>query len=69
MLKSLVGNGPEKCRALGRYLRDRYKRFPNLIWMSGNDFQGWREPKNDEAALALAKGIRETDPVICKPLN
>ena len=30
--------------------------------MSGNDFQGWRDPKNDEAALAVAKGIRDTDP-------
>jgi hypothetical protein len=30
--------------------------------MSGNDFQTWREPKNEEAALAVAKGIREADP-------
>ncbi len=57
-----MANGPEKCRAFGRYLGQRYKRFPNLIWMSGNDFQSWREPKNDEAALAVAKGIREADP-------
>jgi hypothetical protein len=61
-LKILVANGPDKCRAFGRYLGQRYQRFPNLMWMSGNDFQGWRDPKNDEAALAVAKGIRETDP-------
>jgi len=61
-LKILVANGPEKCRAFGRYLGQRYKRFPNLLWMSGNDFQSWRDPKNDEAALAVAKGIREADP-------
>ncbi|HWV98477.1 MAG TPA: DUF4038 domain-containing protein [Candidatus Acidoferrum sp.] len=61
-LKILVTNGPAKCRAFGRYLGQRYKRFPNLLWMSGNDFQTWREPKNDEAALAVAKGIREADP-------
>jgi hypothetical protein len=61
-LKILVANGPEKCRAFGQYLGRRYRKFPNILWMSGNDFQGWREPKNDEAALALAKGIRETDP-------
>jgi hypothetical protein len=30
--------------------------------MSGNDFQTWREPKNDEAVLAVAKGIVDTDP-------
>jgi len=61
-LSILVTNGPEKCGAFGRYLGERYKRFPNLVWMSGNDFQRWREPKNDEAALAVAKGIREIDP-------
>jgi hypothetical protein len=61
-LKILVANGPQKCRAFGRYLGGRYKRFPNILWMSGNDFQGWRESKNDEAVLAVAKGIRETDP-------
>ena len=61
-LKILVANGPDKCRAFGRYLGQRYKRFPNLIWMSGNDFQSWRDPKNDEAALSVAKGIREADP-------
>ncbi len=61
-LKLLVANGPEKCRAFGRYLGRRYKRFPNLIWMSGNDFQTWHQPKDDEAALAVAKGIREADP-------
>ena len=61
-LKILVANGPEKCRAFGRYLGQRYRGFANVVWMSGNDFQGWRDPKNDEAALALAKGIRETDP-------
>jgi hypothetical protein len=61
-LKILVTNGPEKCRAFGRYLAGRYKRFPNLIWMSGNDFQTWRERKNDEAVLAVANGIRESDP-------
>jgi hypothetical protein len=61
-LKILVANGPEKCRAFGRYLGQRYKVFPNLVWMSGNDFQTWREPRNDEAALAVARGIHDTDP-------
>lgn len=61
-LKILVANGPEKCRAYGRYLGQRYKRFANLVWMSGNDFQTWREPKNDQAALAVAQGIHEADP-------
>jgi hypothetical protein len=61
-LKILVANGPEKCREFGRYLGQRYKRFPNLLWMSGNDFQTWRDAHSDEAALAVARGIHETDP-------
>jgi hypothetical protein len=61
-LKMLVANGPEKCRGFGRYLGRRYKSFPNLIWMSGNDFQTWRNPEHDGAVLAVAQGIRETDP-------
>jgi hypothetical protein len=61
-LKILVANGPERCRAFGRFLGARYRRFPNLLWMSGNDFQSWHDPKNDEAALAVAKGIAEADP-------
>jgi hypothetical protein len=61
-LKILVTNGPEKCRAFGRYLGNRYKKFSNILWMSGNDFQGWRDAKNDEAALAVAEGIRDADP-------
>ena len=61
-IKILVANGPDKCRAFGRYLGNRYKQFPNLIWMSGNDFQSWRQPKDDEAALAVAQGIHDADP-------
>lgn len=61
-LKLMVANGPDKCREFGRYLGKRFKRFDNLIWMSGNDFQSWKEEKNDAAALALARGIRDEDP-------
>lgn len=38
-LQLMVSNGPEKCRGFGRYLGRRFKRFDNLMWMSGNDFQ------------------------------
>lgn len=61
-VKLLVQNGPEKCRKFGRYLGNRYKRFDNLLWMSGNDFYGWRTPKEDAAVLAVARGIRDADP-------
>jgi hypothetical protein len=59
---TLLNNGTEKCRAYGRYLGNRYKNFDNILWMSGNDFDQWRDPKSDAVATALALGIKETDP-------
>jgi len=61
-LKLMVANGPEKCRAFGRYLGERYKKLDNILWMSGNDFQSWKDEKNDSAVLAVAQGIKEKDP-------
>jgi len=59
MVKS---NGLDKAYAFGRYLGQRYSSFPNIVWMSGNDFQSWRDPNDDAAALAIAKGIKDADP-------
>ena len=60
--KILRNNGPSKAYAFGRYLGSRYKKFPNIVWMSGNDFQTWRTPSDDALALAVARGIKATDP-------
>ena len=38
-LTTMLDNGAINCRAYGQYLGNRYKNFPNIIWMSGNDFQ------------------------------
>jgi hypothetical protein len=61
-LKPMLKNGPKACRAFGRYLGDRYKRFDNLLWMHGNDFQTWKKPDHDAVVLAVAKGIKDKDP-------
>jgi hypothetical protein len=61
-LKVLRNNGLSKAYAFGRYLGSRYKSFPNIVWMSGNDFQTWRTPSDDALALAVARGIKATDP-------
>ena len=62
-LRVLRSNGLAKARAYGRYLGTRYKDFPNLIWMSGNDFQSWRTTPSDVALVQeVALGIKETDP-------
>jgi hypothetical protein len=58
----LVGNGVAKDFEYGRYLGERYRTFPNLVWFNGNDFQSWSDRASDEAALAVARGIKATDP-------
>ena len=60
-LKLMLKNGPEKCRAFGRYLGNRYKDFDNFLWMHGNDFQTWKDPAHDAVVLAVAQGIRDKD--------
>jgi hypothetical protein len=54
-------NGLAKDRGYGRFLGKRYRRFGNIIWMSGNDFQTWRNASDDALVLAVAKGIRSAD--------
>jgi hypothetical protein len=60
-LDVLRGNGVAKDRAYGSYLGNRYKNFPNIVWMSGNDFQSWRTASDDAAAQAIAQGIAAVD--------
>jgi hypothetical protein len=51
-------NGPEKCRAWGRYLGRRYRDFDNLVWLMGGD----RNPDDALAEVdAVAFGIKEFD--------
>jgi len=61
-LDTMAANGTNRCRTYGRFLGTRYAAFDNLIWMSGNDFQGWRDAGNDVLVRAVASGILETDP-------
>ena len=61
-LATFKANGPEKAAAFGRYVGSRYKDVPNIIWMYGNDFQTWADPNDDAVVLAVAAGIRSTDP-------
>jgi len=58
----LEGNGTKKARDYGRFLGTRFKDFPNIIWMSGNDFQSWRNKYDNAVVTAVAKGIGDTDP-------
>ena len=61
-LEVLRDNGVSKDYAYGRYVGERYRKFPNVIWFNGNDFQDWRDPALDAGVLAVARGIRSTEP-------
>jgi hypothetical protein len=58
----LESNGVAKARAYGRFLGNRFKDMPNIIWLNGNDFQNWSDPAADAVVAAVAKGIRSVDP-------
>jgi hypothetical protein len=61
-LPTLRNNGVPAAYAYGRYLGKRYKGFANIAWLNGNDFNSWKNPKDDELVLAVAKGIKSVAP-------
>lgn len=61
-LGTLLANGTARDRAYGRFLGSRYRYADRIVWMSGNDFQSWPTPADDTVVLAVAQGIRDTDP-------
>jgi hypothetical protein len=61
-LPTLRNNGLAAAYAYGQYLGRRYKAFPNVAWLNGNDFNTWKDPKDDALVQAVAKGIRSEDP-------
>ena len=55
----LKTNGVEKCQAFGRYLGQRYREFPNILWLLGGD----KDPGEFMPFVrAIANGLKETDP-------
>ncbi len=61
-LSALDANGEMKARKYGEYLGKRFKDQPNIIWMSGNDFQSWRDPSQNRLVRAVMRGLAATDP-------
>lgn len=57
----LQDNGLGKAKAYGKFLGKRFRNNTNIIWMSGNDFQGWRDKNQNALVLAVAKGILAKD--------
>jgi hypothetical protein len=60
-LDELRAAGTTKSFAYGRYLGRRYSRFPNIVWLNGNDFQTWKNKSDDDAVIAVARGILSAD--------
>jgi hypothetical protein len=61
-LPTLRNNGLTAAYSFGQYLGNRYKSFPNVAWMSGNDFVTWKDERDDSLLRAVAKGIKSVDP-------
>jgi hypothetical protein len=61
-LLTLRNNGLAADYAYGRYLGNRYRKYPNVAWINGNDFSGWKNSSNDALVRAVAKGIKSADP-------
>jgi len=57
-LSVLEVNGAKKASADGRFLARRFANYPNIIWMSGNDFQSWENQADNAVVSAVAKGIQ-----------
>jgi hypothetical protein len=62
-LPVLRSNGKAKARAYGKFLGNRYKNSPNLVWLHGNDFQSWRNASDDALVRVVREGIRSIDNV------
>lgn len=59
----LENNGRQKALRYGQFLGRHYKNFPNIIWITGNDFQTWNSsPTDNHLIAALMQGIASTDP-------
>lgn len=54
-------SGNTKMRNFGIFLANRYKNVPNLIWITGNDFQSWRDSSDNTLIQNLMAGIASID--------
>ena len=61
-LDVLRSNGADGDAAYGRFLGQRFRGFHNIVWLSGNDFQTWKDQADDAAVRAVALGIHSADP-------
>ncbi len=59
---TLENNGATKAYNYGAFLGNRYKSFPNVMWLSGNDFQSWSSSSTDNNLVyQVMAGIASAD--------
>lgn len=54
-------NGNAKMSNFGTFLGNRYKNVPNIIWITGNDFQTWTDNTDNTLIKNLMAGIAAAD--------
>jgi hypothetical protein len=57
----LQSNGAMKARKYGEFLGTRFRDKKNIIWMSGNDFQSWRNKSDNNLVRAVMRGLADAD--------
>ena len=61
-LETFRRNGSPKVILWARYLAERYQKQPNIVWMTGNDFQTWRSSTADnQLALDIMSTLAAND--------
>ena len=56
-----LANGTASCQEYGQFLGARYASYPNIIWITGNDFQPYYIATNEAVVTAVTQGIEEQD--------
>jgi hypothetical protein len=60
-LNTLTDNGTNRAYFYGQFIGARYRNFPNIVWMNGNDFYNWPSAVTDAVVIAVAQGIKDAD--------
>jgi hypothetical protein len=57
-----TANGLTKTQNFGTFLGNRYKNFPNIVWLHGNDYGDWPNVSVDNVEIAFINAIKTADP-------
>lgn len=57
--QEMIANGPAALTAYGAFLGNRYKNYPNIVWLNGGDFN----PPEQALVNAIVSGIKQHDTV------